>query len=647
MLPVTKKVLESQRLALALLALAVFIPPTAALAAGPNMVHYQGYLTDDGGIPVTTPVALMFKIYDTDNGGTPLWTEDQGNVTPINGVFNVMLGSVTALTPDLFAGGPRWLETVVDNTALTPRRQFLSVPYAMHAAVADSALTGGGGGDSVWQTSGNNVYRLLGNIGVGTSNPTSHLTISRDSQAQNHQLELRNVGSIQQPNYDGIVFTQGSSGQTTLGSIQLDYRNSGNPDMGFSLRGLSNVLYLKGATPADPQPWGRVGIGTTTPTSRLDVVSNTNPIISAQHSATSGADGAIAIRGSRSTATATDAAYVDLRNFDEDEGGGTDFAMGRIGAGMNDASGQTGYLRFSTNNGTGIAERMRIDKTGNVGVGTTTPAARLHVLRDAFSTETLVKIEDNNSNNNALTVNKTVGDGSAGSFAITNAASNPNASIYALTTGAGQAGLFQINNAGNTSPVIETLRNGGGLHARFNGNVQVTGNLTKGSGTFKIDHPLDPESKYLSHSFVESPDMMNIYNGNSVCNAQGEVVVKLPDWFESLNDDYRYQLTCIGGAAPVYVASELENNTFTIAGGAPGLKVSWQVTGIRRDAYAMANRVQVEEQKPEHLIGFYLHPEAFGLPAERSVAAAENRAEAGAEHAAADAAGDPAELAAR
>jgi hypothetical protein len=148
----------------------------------------------------------------------------------------------------------------------------------------------------------------------------------------------------------------------------------------------------------------------------------------------------------------------------------------------------------------------------------------------------------------------------------------------------------------------------------FSGNVSVTGTLSKGGGSFKIDHPLDPENKYLYHSFVESPDMMNIYNGNATLDASGEAVVTMPEWFEALNRDFRYQLTCIGGFAPAYVAEEIANNQFKIAGGKAGLKVSWQVTGVRHDAFAEANRIPVEVDKPADERGTYLHPTAFGQP---------------------------------
>jgi len=129
------------------------------------------------------------------------------------------------------------------------------------------------------------------------------------------------------------------------------------------------------------------------------------------------------------------------------------------------------------------------------------------------------------------------------------------------------------------------------------GSLNVTGTLTKGGGAFRIEHPLDPENKYLYHSFVESPDMKNIYDGVAVLDANGEAIVELPEWFEALNRDFRYQLTSIGRYAPVYIGSEIAANRFTIAGGKPGMKVSWMVTGIRHDSFANEHRIPVEEER--------------------------------------------------
>jgi hypothetical protein len=154
-----------------------------------------------------------------------------------------------------------------------------------------------------------------------------------------------------------------------------------------------------------------------------------------------------------------------------------------------------------------------------------------------------------------------------------------------------------------------------GYAGYFNGKVHVNGALTKSSGAFKIDHPLDPANKYLSHSFVESPDMMNIYNGNVALDKSGQAVVKLPAYFQALNQEFRYQLTALGAPGPnLYIAKQIKDNQFTIAGGTAGMQVSWQVTGIRHDPYAEQNRIQVEEAKPAEERGTYLYPKGYNQP---------------------------------
>jgi hypothetical protein len=146
-------------------------------------------------------------------------------------------------------------------------------------------------------------------------------------------------------------------------------------------------------------------------------------------------------------------------------------------------------------------------------------------------------------------------------------------------------------------------------NAWINGNAKIYGTLTKASGTFKIDHPLDPKHKYLSHSFVESPDMKNIYDGVIELDEYGLAVIELPAYFEALNKDFRYQLTAVGSCMPnLHVNCGVRNNVFSIAGGDAFGQVSWQVTGIRKDRFALANPVIVEEDKLEP---GYLHPQLF------------------------------------
>ena len=153
----------------------------------------------------------------------------------------------------------------------------------------------------------------------------------------------------------------------------------------------------------------------------------------------------------------------------------------------------------------------------------------------------------------------------------------------------------------------------------FDGDVNITGNLAKASGTFKIDDPLDPANKYLYHSFVESPDMMNIYNGNATTDANGIAEVALPKYFDALNKDFRYQLTTIGTFAQAIIKEEVTGNHFTIQTSLPNVKVSWQVTGVRKDKYAEAHRVQPEVDKEPWNKGLYLHAREFGLDKTKSI----------------------------
>lgn len=205
-----------------------------------------------------------------------------------------------------------------------------------------------------------------------------------------------------------------------------------------------------------------------------------------------------------------------------------------------------------------------------------------------------------------------------GMHGLSNGSGSSGDGVRGTATGPNGNGVHGISNNGTGAYGVYG-ESSSGFAGYFSGKVTVTGNLSKGGGSFIIDHPLDPANKYLSHSFVESPDMKNIYDGIAVLDADGRAEIELPDWFQALNRDFRYQLTCIGAFAPVYVAEEIHDNQFTIAGGAPGQKISWLVTGIRQDAYANAHRIVVEENKPAEEVGHYLHPAELGMPASMSM----------------------------
>jgi hypothetical protein len=177
------------------------------------------------------------------------------------------------------------------------------------------------------------------------------------------------------------------------------------------------------------------------------------------------------------------------------------------------------------------------------------------------------------------------------------------------------SGIGVAGGAGGTEPnsvgIFGVSRGGASFAGKFQGNVDIQGNLTKSGGGFRVDHPLAPTESYLNHSFVESSERKNVYDGIAVLDEDGQAVVELPAWFEALNREVRYQLTCLGLFAPVYISRKLSNCRFAIAGGAPRMEISWQITGIRSDKWAQANPLYVEEEKHQLERGCYRHAEVY------------------------------------
>ena len=114
---------------------------------------------------------------------------------------------------------------------------------------------------------------------------------------------------------------------------------------------------------------------------------------------------------------------------------------------------------------------------------------------------------------------------------------------------------------------------------------------------------------FLSGFFVASP----------VTDSEGFAIVKLPDYFETLNSDFTYQLTVMGVFAQAIVHDKISNNEFVIRSSVPGVEVSWQVTGVRKDPYANENRIVTEVEKEEYNKGYYLHPKAYGKSDEQGI----------------------------
>lgn len=514
------------------LAVALVIMPVSSMALAPNLVNYQGRLTDGSGNPVAdNSYSVQFALYDVSAGGSPLWSETL-NVSTVSGLFTVLLGSVTPFDPTLFSDSIRWLGIKVGADAeLSPRTRIASVPFALHAA-----------GGSGWVDDGS-VVRLengTDRVGIGTSAPSHPLTVvepndglfvsrmeSRNTLATVTEISNTSVPATWEISVSGSDGAFG--GDIDPGALYF-YRQA-SPGVAMVIDSANRVFM------------GHPGFGTI---SRLYVENNL-----------SGFNRGLEVRA---TGAGSNTGVL------------SEIAYGTGGYAVLGEGGSQGYGGFF--NG-----RRAVSGSGEeVGIeGYATSATSFSCV---------------------ATSGQAQHTGGQASYGVTG---------YGVGNGTNY-GLYGSAFGGTTN-----------WAGWFEGNTHVNGTLSKSAGSFRIDHPLDPENRYLQHSFVESPDMMNVYNGNAILDANGEAVVTLPSYFEALNKDFRYQLTCVGGFAPVYVATKVAGNSFSIAGGTPGLEVSWQVTGVRKDPYAEANRIQVEPLKPSADIGKYEHPLAYGKPIETGI----------------------------
>jgi hypothetical protein len=478
------------------------------------------------------------------------------------------------------------------------------------------------------------------------------------------------TGSYPNPTVDGWQGRPLSTASPLQGQVMKWDGNNWNPaddNVGSSYWAASgNNIYNTNS--------GYVGIGTSTPAGPFHLNAGSTGEIAYFRNNTSPGRGVEISVASQNAPTALKLHTTNAAgsisgaslDFEGTQVGGIRRLAGRISGFVTDVStGTNGALSFSTLEGGVFAERMRLVPTGRLGIGTVNPSGRLHVETDdqyagyfdsnrlTYLTHVVHSEFTGTGNYDAVAVYgrsmpaNGYGFGgwfeggyigiqsycNAGSYAssaygiyseafgTTGSRTGVFGYAYSLTQAGTAYGLYGSAAGAYETYGIYATTSGGEIRRAgyFSGNVDVTGRLSKGSGSFKIDHPLDPENKYLYHSFVESPDMKNIYDGVVVLDRNGEAWIDLPEWFEALNIDFRYQLTCIGGYAPIYIAEEISDNRFRIAGGTPELKVSWQVTGIRQDAFAQKNRIPVEELKRPEERGKYLHPDAFGQPEERGV----------------------------
>jgi hypothetical protein len=627
---------------------------TKGTTAVPRLVQFSGTLTD-GGKALTGVVGVTFSLYAEQEGGTPIWMEGQNVQTGAHGEYTVLLGYTRndGIPAELFASGQRWLGVHVQGVqgeTEGPRVLLTSVPYSLKAVDAETlgglpasafalagtsagmanhgtsgaemtmsatgsvkpapavtpALTGTGTANyiPVWTSTtalgSSKLYETAaGAVGLGTTTPSAKLeaiatsatgTALLGSETSTTGANFGVSGSTASATGTGVQGVATATSGVNVGVIGVSASTSGAGVIGQATASAGTDYGVYGTTvsPSGISVYGlaTTGIGTAGVSS-----GSTGYGVYGVNTATSG--NAFGTYGSSASPAGYAVYGVNIATTGPAYGvygtNASTAGVGTLGA-ATAASGSTYGVYGSVVSPSGIGVNgAAISGTGVA--GTTTSSTAYGVYGGNAGTT-------GNAYGVYGTTASTAGIGVRG---VASATSGANYGVYGTTVSPSGVGVEATSTAGGTALVATAT--GGGSAGQFNGNVKITGNLavsgtvSKGGGSFRIDHPLDPEHKYLYHSFVESPDMMNIYNGVVTLSRHGDAVVKLPDWFDALNRDFRYQLTCIGGFAPVYIAGEVSGNQFKIGGGRPGMKVSWQVTGIRKDAFANEHRIPVEENK--------------------------------------------------
>ena len=585
---------------------------TATDGMVPPLVNFSGVLTDINNKPLTGVTGVTFSLYKEQQGGSPLWMETQNVQPDTTGHYTVMLGSTasTGLPSSIFmTGSAHWLAVQVQGREEEEARVLLvSAPYALKAGDAETV---GGLPASAFVLAAPAAKS-------GTNSATS--TAAVGSQSNSTAAPPASVTGSGTTNY-----IPKWTSSTAIGNSSLFQTGSGSST--------------------------KVGINTTTPADMLDVrgqgrflvSTSTNALLGNQNGTGAAGNGVVGLTSS----TAGYGVYGFSNSTTGTPVGVFGAAASGTGAGVS-GSGGTGVVGASTvlaSNGvagpggmfTGYSAVPGTSQVGFDGLHVfggngdpnDTGSAGGHGIVSYGGTG---KAQFSGIGGNGIIAvggagYGDVGDGSGGVFTGGNGSFQNGDGVDAI--GGSGVGVFAMGGDGNSSngstqgdgiDAYPGQPAGSGSYAGyFVGDVWVTGAITAGTKDFKIDHPQDPANKYLVHASVESSEMMNIYAGNVTTDSDGTATVLLPKWFEALNTDFRYQLTSIGQFSQAIVASEINNHQFVIRTDKPNVKVSWQVTAVRQDAFAKAHPLVVEEEKDARLRGFYIHPELYNAPEEKQV----------------------------
>jgi hypothetical protein len=557
-------------------AAAIMCPVGGTLAQ--TTFTYQGQLKS-AGTTYSGTADLRFTLFTAVGGGSMVGAPvDVIGIVVNNGLVTTQLN----FGPAAFDGTPRWLEVGVRTPSnggvgpyapLTPRQPVSPAPYAMHAL---NASISGAQPNAVSFTNTGNAFTGSGSglTALNASNLASGTVGGqRLAGAYTNALTLNNANNS---------FTGSGAGLTALSASNI---SSGTLNIArFPTGGswpITSNLTIDGSTLCVDQTGDRIGIGITSPNARLQIVGGPPWTSDFWNKA-------IHIGNGHAMEAFTPTTKFGIGATDGLPGGPS---LRFFHANAEDTTPSPNYY-------------MVHNSSGQVGIGTT-PTQKLHVVDMSGTGHAVIGVNQSTSVAAVAGVNNAAN----GYGVYGQAAAGPNGvgvfgQVMPGNGGAGVWGLAPPNGVGVAGSALFP-----GIGVNCAGDF-----VASGSKNFRIDHPFDPANKYLHHHCTEGADPLNVYSGTVMADGAGQAWVQLPDYFQAINRDPRYQLTAIGAPAPnLHIAREIASNRFLIAGAGPGMKVSWRVEAVRNDRWVQTHGIRVEVDKPAHLRGKYQHPELYGL----------------------------------